>query len=166
MPKKSVFECKQFYVEPLENYSDRYLVVPQDACGTVALDDENRILLTYEFRPKTQSYVWRVPAGRMESGEQPLDCARRELREESGFDAEELRLFFDYQVGSGWFRQKKYFYVARGLYASPLNTGDEVIKPEVHFKTPQEVLQMLNDGLIIDEIAAALYRFLHVQKLI
>lgn len=161
-----IYSGKKFDVEStIETLPDgttlesSYVIVP-DGAAIIAIDDHGRILITREWRPKTQSYIWRIPAGRAEKDEPLIDCARREMREEAGYDARSLELLMEYQATSSWYKQTKAIYLAKDIFLSPLNTGDEVIKPEIHFLTKAEVLALLNDGQIVADVAAALYRFI------
>ena len=49
-----------------------------------------RIALIYQFRHAADRYLWEIPAGRLEDGESPEDCARREMLEETGYTAERV----------------------------------------------------------------------------
>lgn len=49
-----------------------------------------RVVLIHQFRHAADRYVWEIPAGRLEHGEQPEDCARREMAEETGYQAGRL----------------------------------------------------------------------------
>jgi ADP-ribose pyrophosphatase len=53
--------------------------------------DDPRVLLLRQFRHAADSVIWEVPAGRLDPGEPPETCARRELEEETGMVAESLR---------------------------------------------------------------------------
>src|SRR6201992_523047 len=54
----------------------------------MAVDHEDRILLVRQFRLPAEQDMWELPAGRIDPGEAPLDAAKRELREETGYAAE------------------------------------------------------------------------------
>lgn len=51
------------------------------------LAPDPRVALIHQFRHAADAFVWEIPAGRLEPNEQPEDCARREMLEETGFTA-------------------------------------------------------------------------------
>src|SRR5580658_9098765 len=53
----------------------------------MAVDKKNRILLVKQYRLPAKQYLWELPAGRLDPGETPLQAARRELVEETGYRA-------------------------------------------------------------------------------
>lgn len=104
----------------LENGSEAVREVvhhPGGAC-VVPLTDDGQILMVRQFRYPHGSDTLEVPAGKLEYGEDPEQCARRELREEVGAEAEEF-----YSLGSlyptpAYDREIIYMYLARGLHFS------------------------------------------------
>ncbi|MBN1772497.1 MAG: NUDIX hydrolase [Deltaproteobacteria bacterium] len=58
-----------------------------DWVNVVALTDDGRVLLIRQFRAGTRSVTLEIPGGLVEPGESPLAAARRELREETGYEA-------------------------------------------------------------------------------
>ena len=58
------------------------------AAAIVALKDPETVLLLRQYRYAVEQYLWEVPAGTLAEGENPLQCAKRELLEETGFDAD------------------------------------------------------------------------------
>jgi len=61
------------------------------AVGIVVLDDDDRVLLVGQHRYTLGAYSWEIPEGGVPPGESPLDGARRELREETGVEADGWR---------------------------------------------------------------------------
>jgi len=62
-----------------------------DAANVIALNEEGKILMIHQYRFGTQEYSLEVPGGFIEAGETPLQGAKRELAEESGFTSENWR---------------------------------------------------------------------------
>lgn len=162
MTGTALFSCKEFEVFRREN-GKHYIVAP-DGAGVIALDAQERILLTREYRPSLDRVIWRIPAGKVDAGETLLQAARRELREEAGFDARQLMPFSERQETTAFIKRTKAIFIARDLFASPLDSGDEPVQPDVHFLPAEKVLELLNTGELTGDVAAALYRFLHLEK--
>lgn len=159
-----LFSCPRFDV--YQNEQGKHMIKAPDGVGIVALDQENHILMTREFRPHLNKEMWRIPAGKNDPGESFQQTAHRELREETGYDAHHMEMVASYDVDIAFLDRKLAFFIARDLFKSPLDTGDELIPPKVHFMAPKDVLELLNNGQVIGDIAAVLYRFLHVNHLV
>ncbi len=75
----------------------REVVVHPGATAIVPILPNSDILLVRQYRHAVSTDLWEIPAGKIDPGEDPLSCARRELREETGHSAEtwvELATFF------------------------------------------------------------------------
>ncbi len=65
---------------------DHYEVVKRPAAvGIIATDDEGNIVLVRQYRPAIGRWTWEIPAGLMDEGEDPIQTAVRELKEETGY---------------------------------------------------------------------------------
>jgi ADP-ribose pyrophosphatase len=99
-----------------------------DAVAIVAVDREQRLVLVRQERPAARATVLELPAGLLEEGESPLECARRELQEETGLRGgrwEEVASFF---TTPGFCDERVHLFVATGLEegeASP-DAGEEL----------------------------------------
>ncbi|MDG7042413.1 MAG: NUDIX hydrolase, partial [Nitrososphaerota archaeon] len=56
------------------------------AVAILPITEDGSIILEKQFRYALNSWLWEVPAGTIEDDEEPLECARRELREETGYE--------------------------------------------------------------------------------
>ncbi len=83
----------------------------------VAQPRPGQIVLVRQFRPALGRLLWEVPAGKLEPGEQPLDCAVRELIEETGYRCEEMRHLWTFYTAPGFCTELLHLYVAEGLSA-------------------------------------------------
>ncbi len=156
-----VFCCPIFKVERAEvelpdgRREERWYAVKNDAVGIVAINDEGNILLTREYRSAAGEVRWRIPAGGLKDDELPEDGARRELREETGLDAQNLELFLIKKSPSGWIKQSSHFFLANNLFDSPLESG-EYENIDIIPTSPSEVLNKIQKGEIQGSIAEAL----------
>ena len=88
--------------------------------GGVAIfpvDDDGNCYLVRQFRYPFGEMVLEAPAGKLEKGEDPLECAVRELSEETGFEAEQLIDFGRCYTSPGFSTEVLHIYLARGLRA-------------------------------------------------
>jgi ADP-ribose pyrophosphatase len=86
----------------------------------LAVDDgraEPRILLERQYRHAAQSFLWELPAGRIDEGESELAAARRELLEETGYTARQWKKVLHFYVSPGFLDETMSIYLARGLQA-------------------------------------------------
>ena len=76
---------------------------------------DGRIVLVKQYRYAAGRKLLEIPAGTLEPGEQPLECARRELREETGYEAGEMVNLLSCFMAPGYSSEAIHFFVARGL---------------------------------------------------
>jgi len=79
------------------------------------IDERGRILLVKQYRLPARRYLWEVPAGRLDPGESVLQCAKRELREETGLKAVKWTKLASFYVSPGFLSEKMTIYAAEGL---------------------------------------------------
>lgn len=124
------------------------------AVGAVVLDDEDRVLLVGQHRYTLDGYSWEIPEGGVPAGEDPLDGARRELREETGVEAAEWRELARLHLSNSVSDEAATLYLATGLthgVAEPEATEDL----EVRWVPFAEALAMTLDGRITDAMSVA-----------
>ncbi len=73
------------------------------------------IVLVKQYRHAVGGDLWEVPAGMIERGEPPLETAKRELIEETGYRAERWRALWSIYTTPGFCEERIYFFVAEGL---------------------------------------------------
>jgi ADP-ribose pyrophosphatase len=117
-----------------------------------------QLLLIKQYRYATDGYLWEIPAGRLEVGEDPAACARRELMEEVGCRCERLVPLTSIWTAPGFTNEKIHLFAATGLtQGATAREADEFM--EVHPLPMTRVLAMIRDGEITDAktISAVLY---------
>ena len=103
-----------------------YLVVEHPGAVVIlAIDGEGRVLLVRQYRHPTGRSLLELPAGTRDPGEQPLACAERELREETGFRPGRLERMGGFYSAPGYCTEYLEAYLATDLEPAPLESGDE-----------------------------------------
>jgi ADP-ribose pyrophosphatase len=116
----------------------------------VLFDDRDpEVLLIRQFRHAADGPIWEVPAGRLDPGEDPDACARRELIEEAGYEAGRLERLITIYTTPGFTDERIHLFVARDLTPTPHDREpDEFI--ETHRVTLSRALDMVRSGEIVD----------------
>jgi 8-oxo-dGTP pyrophosphatase MutT (NUDIX family) len=119
------------------------------AAGAVVLDDDDRVLLVGQHRYTLDSYSWEIPEGGVPAGESALDGARRELREETGVEADGWREIARIHLSNSISDEAGVLFAARATshgVASPEPSEDLAIR----WLPFGEALAMTTDGRITD----------------
>ncbi len=93
----------------------RYIVRHPGSAVMMAVDDKERVLLVKQFRLPAERDLWELPAGRIDPGESPLQAAKRELREETGFTAKKWVKLASFWASPGYVDEKMNLFLARDL---------------------------------------------------
>jgi ADP-ribose pyrophosphatase len=108
-----------------------------------------QLLLIRQYRYAAERYVYEIPAGRLEAGEAPEVCARRELREETGCTASTMEHVFTMFTTPGFTDEKIHVFLASGLTrGAHAREGDEFI--ELVTLSLTKVLEMIERNEIED----------------
>jgi ADP-ribose pyrophosphatase len=135
--------CPDGHVAPRE-----YLRHP-GAVMMIPLLDDGRLVLERQYRYPLRASVIEFPAGKIDAGESLLDCAQRELLEETGYRARDWTYLGDFHNAIGYSDERIYVYLARGLTFEAARTDDgEVI--EVLTTTLDELLDRIRAGEVTD----------------
>ena len=99
-----------------------------DYASIVALTDEGRVLAVRQYRPALERYTIELPSGMVDAGESPETSARRELREETGYDAAEWESLGPLTVDNGRMGNRSWHYLARGLRRAENYTPEDGVE--------------------------------------
>jgi ADP-ribose pyrophosphatase len=138
-PNGSVGELEMF------RHSGASAVVPflSDPAG-----EDPQIMLIRQYR-YAAGYLYEVPAGRLDGGEDPLDCARRELQEETGCTAEHVERLTTIYPTPGFCDERIHLFMAVGItHGDTQREADEFLEVEV--LPLSRVLSMIESGEICD----------------
>ncbi|MGC8820234.1 MAG: NUDIX domain-containing protein [Fervidobacterium sp.] len=136
----------------LENgvLSTREYVLHPGAVAVVPVTDDGKIILVEQYRYPIKQMLLEIPAGKFDKpGENPLDCARRELEEETGYRAQEYTYLGYIHTTPGFSNEAIHLYMARKLYKGAMDPDeDEILK--VHFEDFDAVVKKCINGEITD----------------
>ena len=93
----------------------RELIKHPGAVAIIAITDENKLVLVEQYRKALQRTIVEIPAGKLEKGEEPLECAKRELEEETGYECKSIELVASFYTSPGFADEIVHVYVATGL---------------------------------------------------
>jgi 8-oxo-dGTP pyrophosphatase MutT (NUDIX family) len=85
------------------------------AAAVVAVDDAGRVCVVRQYRHGIMDFLWEIPAGKLDSNEEPQICAVRELAEETGVRARRWTSLGRYLPAPGIFNEVIHLYLARDL---------------------------------------------------
>ena len=129
--------------------TDRDVVRHPGAVAIVALTDDGRICLVRQYRTSLARVTVEIPAGKLDPGEDPLTCAKRELREETGMEADQMAFLTTIATSDGFTDELIHIYMATGLrFVESDPDADEFIN--VDLVPLSELIDAVLDGRIED----------------
>jgi ADP-ribose pyrophosphatase len=119
------------------------------ASAVLALTEDEQVVLEWQYRYAPGRHYVEIPAGKRDPGETPEQSARRELQEETGWQASEWSLLLEHDVAIAYTDERIHIFVARGLTSGPV-ARDEEEHLECFLLPFDEALQWLDAGRIQD----------------
>ena len=121
---QEVYKCSLFRVtedqavDPKTGFEIKRSIVRHGGSAVMmAVDEKKRILLVRQYRLPAEKYLWELPAGRLDPGEKPLQAAKRELIEETGYRARTWTKLASFFVSPGFVQERMTIFLATGLTA-------------------------------------------------
>jgi ADP-ribose pyrophosphatase len=167
---ETLLNAKRFSVERVtQQFADgqsftREVVRHRGAVVILPVLDDGRICLIRNYRVAVDRELLELPAGTLEIGEPPIETARRELIEETGYTAGEMAPLLEFYMSPGILDERMFAFVATGLVAgSPAREVGEQI--ENYLVSPSEMDELLASGQIQDSksLSAILY-YQHIHR--
>jgi ADP-ribose pyrophosphatase len=107
------------------------------------------IVVERQYRHAAQQFLWELPAGKLEVGEDPLAGAKRELEEETGYQAKKWKPLVEYYASPGFLGESMKVFLAEGLVAGEAHPEDDE-QIELRLVKLSDVLKMIKKGAILD----------------
>jgi ADP-ribose pyrophosphatase len=107
------------------------------------------IVLERQYRHAANRFMWELPAGKLELGEDPLDGAKRELEEETGYQARKWKPMVEYYASPGFLGESMKVFLAEGLVAGNAHPEDDE-QIEIRLVKLSELMKAIEKGAILD----------------
>jgi ADP-ribose pyrophosphatase len=145
--------------------SKREIIKHPGAVAIIAVTNENKIIMVEQYRKALERAIVEIPAGKLEKGEEPASCARRELEEETGYECESLELVTSFYTSPGFADEIVHVFLAKGLTVKENSAAldeDEFVNLEE--LTLEEALQYIKDQKIYDAKTIYAVQYLQLQE--
>jgi ADP-ribose pyrophosphatase len=165
---KQVYKCGLFRVTEDEAVDKsgwkmkRNVVRHRGSAVMMAVDDDARVMLVRQYRLPADQYMWELPAGKIDEGENALQAARRELGEETGLTAKKWKKLVIFYPSPGYVEEKMTIYLARELTQGDSHPMEDE-RIETRWFTKKELRKMIAENKIVD--AKTMIAFLHWARL-
>jgi ADP-ribose pyrophosphatase len=151
------FRMDEVYLSDRRVRTREYITHP-GAVGVLAFESPNKILLVKQYRYPVDEFTLEIPAGKLGKGEDPLDCVKRELEEETGFVAKKFRKLTAYWPTAAFSQEVIHLYVAEGLRPTQINPDDDELIELVRV-SPKQLESLIRRGKIRDSKTLIAYLF-------
>ncbi|MCS7233835.1 MAG: NUDIX hydrolase [Synergistetes bacterium] len=139
----------------------REIIEHNEAIVVVPVLDDKKIVMVKQYRYAVGEELLELPAGTLEKGETPIECAKRELLEETGYRAQKVEELTSFYSSPGFCTEKIYLFLATGLEKKEQKLdSDERIKVEIH--SVEDLKEKIKTGNLRDakSVAGILYYIL------
>ena len=140
--------------KPGDKPSERDVIRHNGSVVILAIDTRKSkknpwIVVERQYRHAAGQFLWELPAGKLEAGEDPLEGAKRELAEETGYSAKKWKPLVEYFASPGFLGEQMKVFLAEGLVAGDAHPeADEDI--DFRLVKLSELLKMIEKGAIKD----------------
>lgn len=128
----------------------REIVEHPGAVAILAFNDQGKVILVRQHRQPAGDVFLEIPAGKLEPGEEPLECARREMLEETGLCSDEWKELFSFYPSPGFCDETIYLFQAGDLKSGIASTYDPEENIAIVFVSLTEAWKMIQSGEIKD----------------
>jgi len=132
------------------NRGIREVAIHPGGAVVVPIKDDGKIILVKQFRYPLQNTLIELPAGKLDKDEDPLVCATRELEEETGYKAKEIKKLGKIYTAPGYCTEILHIYSARGLTPGNHNREEGEQGMEIFELSINEIEKMITNGEITD----------------
>jgi len=141
-------------IEPSGKHNERDVIRHNGSVVILAIDSSKSkknpwIVVERQYRHAANQYLWELPAGKLDPGEDALAGAKRELAEETGYGAKKWKPLVEYYASPGFLGESMKVFTAEGLVAGDAHPEED---EQIEFRLVKlsDVLKMIEKGAIKD----------------
>jgi ADP-ribose pyrophosphatase len=141
-------------IEPGGRHGERDIIRHNGSVVILAMDSSKSkknpwIVIERQYRHAANQFLWELPAGKLDPGEDALAGAKRELGEETGYSAKKWKPLVEYYASPGFLGESMKVFIAEGLVAGDAHPEDD---EQIDFRLVKlsELLKMIEKGAILD----------------
>lgn len=161
-----VFDIKVDQIEYNSgNLGIREVIVHNGGAVVVPVLENGKIILVKQYRYPFNEWMYELPAGKLEKGEDPFVCATRELTEETGYTTNAITPLGKIYTSPGFCNEILYIYLAQNLKSGEHNREEGEQGMEIYEFTLSEINDMITSGKIVDaKTISGIHYFQNMKK--
>lgn len=140
-------------------YSNREIIRHPGGVAILAFKDKDTILMVEQYRKAIEKAILELPAGKLEAGENPESCGKRELEEETGYKSESFEFLGKIVSTPGFCDEYIHLYKAENLFSGKIG-GDDDEFINVHEIKIKDIKALIKAGTIIDAKTICAFMYL------
>jgi ADP-ribose pyrophosphatase len=146
----SIFTVTQDHAVDPDGFEIKRAIVQHAGSAVVMpVDEKGRVLLVRQYRLPAKAFMWELPAGRVDAGENVMQAAKRELREETGFKAKKWTKVASFYVSPGFLAEKMTIFLAEDLKEGEQEPMEDE-RIQMKWVKARELDDMVESGKIMD----------------
>ncbi len=129
--------------------SYREIIEHNGAVGILPITENEKVILVKQYRKAAEKIILEIPAGKIEGKDDPFETAKRELKEETGYTAKEMKFITKIYPAIGYSTELIYIYMAKGLLEgeTDFDEGEDIQVLEIKL---EKAIEMVYSGEIED----------------
>ena len=144
-----------------------YVLEYPDFCNVIAITEDGKMLMERQYRHAQRLTAYEIPAGCVEEGEDPMEAAKRELYEETGYTGGEWSHFMTLSPNAGACNNYSHTFIAKGVKQTSTQHLEKSEDIKIKLMDPEEVLELLKkDELHQAMMAAPLWKYFATEHMI
>jgi len=142
----------------------REIVEHPGAVAILAFNDQGKVIMVRQHRQPAGDVLLEIPAGKLDPGEEPLECARREMLEETGLCSDDWQELFSFYPSPGFCDETIYLFKASDLKSGIAQTFDPEENITIVFVSLTEAWEMIQSGEIKDAKTIIALQYAMIQS--